>query len=99
MQTCRYLIRCAERLEAAGLEQAKVSYLPPPRAPQRLSKRHAEKLIYAVTIFTWLTVPLYFLSAEKLATLAGRGYLFAAGVIAGLTIWSLAADIEVAEPT
>ena len=94
LQTCRWLIRCAEYIEEEALgRQDSPNRLPlQPKPPQGLSKRHAEKWIYAVTIATWLGLPRFILDDLREWSLTHAVFSILLG---GLTVWSLFADVEV----
>ena len=94
LQTCRWLIRCAEDIEERTLaRQGSPSFLPRPSPPQRLSKRHAEKWIYCVTIVTWLGLPK--VALDSLGLKWGLIHLVFSILLGGMAIYSLLANVEV----
>jgi hypothetical protein len=57
IQTCVWLINCGRALEEAEDASRPGQYYRRPGAPMRIGKTEAEKLIYGVTVFTWLLLP------------------------------------------
>lgn len=57
IQTCLWLIKCGNLLEQAEDAAKPGQFYRRPGAPMGIGKTEAEKLIYAVTIFTWLLLP------------------------------------------
>lgn len=96
VQTCRWLIKCADKLEKKALEFEGLgkAYIPQPRSPQSIGKREAEKFIYSVTIVTWLIFPALLLYNETLDPRLYGIYFAASTIIAIATIISLFAQIE-----
>jgi hypothetical protein len=81
VQTCSWLIKYADSLEAHALTAKGMGemFRPRPKAPQRIGKTEAEKLIYAATIVAWLALPI---GIGALPQLSYRiAYYVAAGVI------------------
>jgi len=57
IQTCSWLIAYAAALEGRSLAEGTADLVRRPDAPQGIGKTEAEKLIYSVTIVTWLVLP------------------------------------------
>jgi hypothetical protein len=57
IQNCLWLIKCGKVLEEAEDAQGIGQFYRRPSSPMRIGKTEAEKLIYGVTIFTWLLLP------------------------------------------
>jgi len=57
IQTCLWLIECGRELEKAEDATTAGQFYRRPGAPFGIGKTEAEKLIYGVTIFTWLLLP------------------------------------------
>ena len=57
IQTCLWLIKCGKALEQAEDAGKPGQFYCRPEAPLGIGKTEAEKLIYGVTIFTWLVLP------------------------------------------
>ena len=57
VQTCVWLIKCGATLEETLFQGKPGQFFRRPAAPLRIGKTQAEKLIYGVIIFTWLSLP------------------------------------------
>lgn len=57
IQTCLWLIKCGKELEQTEDATKSGQFYQRPDAPMGIGKTNAEKLIYGVTIFTWLLLP------------------------------------------
>jgi hypothetical protein len=57
IQTCVWLIARGAALEEADDQKKPGQFYQRPAAPMGVGKTEAEKLIYGVTIFTWLLLP------------------------------------------
>jgi hypothetical protein len=96
IQTCSWLIKYADALEAKSFttEEAPEMYRPRPIAPQRVGKAEAEKLIYATTICAWLALPVVMHGALPMAPYR-EVYSLIAGAIVIATVGSLFANPRV----
>jgi hypothetical protein len=99
IQTCSRLIKYTHALEEGHFATDAVPrrLFPRPRAPQGVGKAEAEKLIYGVTIVTWLGLPVA-VGAFTLNQAAARGYLVLAAVVILATMFSLLADPHAPAP-
>lgn len=93
IQTCSWLRRRAEAVEAALVQATGAP--PQPRPPLGVGKTEAEKAIYSVTVLAWLLLPVTLVSAERLQALLPV-YLGLALPIAAATAWSALASVRVA---
>lgn len=57
IQTCLWLISCGKALEQAEDPSKPGQFYQRPGSPMGIGKTQAEKLIYGVTVFTWLLLP------------------------------------------
>lgn len=57
VQNCLWLIKCGKEMEKADDATKPGQFYRRPRSPMGIGKTRAEKLIYGVTIFTWLLLP------------------------------------------
>lgn len=57
IQNCLWMIKCGKAMEAADDATKPGQFFRRPRSPMGIGKTEAEKLIYGVTIFTWLLLP------------------------------------------
>jgi hypothetical protein len=57
IQNCVWLIDCGKALEETEGAGKPGQFYRRPKSPMRIGKTEAEKLIYGVTIFTWLLLP------------------------------------------
>ncbi|HSK63211.1 MAG TPA: hypothetical protein VK893_05200 [Pyrinomonadaceae bacterium] len=57
IQNCLWLIHCGRVLEQTEDATKPGQFYQRPGAPMRIGKTEAEKLVYSVTIFTWLLLP------------------------------------------
>jgi hypothetical protein len=97
IQTCSWLIRRAELIQTRS---SGVTALDPlckgrPHSPQGIGKTAAEKLIYGVTIGTWLALPICLGSIDRLTSSAALSYAGFALLILGSTVVSLFANAHV----
>jgi hypothetical protein len=99
IQNCRWLIKYADELERSAFEREGQirSYVSQPDPPQKIGKTEAEKFIYAVTIATWLVVPVVLLPSNEIGRWLWSLYIPISAVIALATVISLFAGVE-AEP-
>jgi hypothetical protein len=65
IQTCKWLIDCGKTLEKEESPTKPGQFYQRARAPLKIGKTEAEKLIYGVTIFTWLLLPWLVYSSAK----------------------------------
>lgn len=95
VQTCSWLIKYADAVEAHVLNARGMGeiFRTRPKAPQRIGKAEAEKLIYTTTVIAWLALP--FGMAKVPQAPYRLGYCVAAGVILFGTIVSLFAKPRV----
>ena len=94
IQNCSWLRRRAEALEDAIVTESGVPKQPPP--PHKVGKTEAEKWIYSITIFAWLSTPALvrpLVSQSSLLT----GYIALAVLIGVVTIVSAFTDVRVAQ--
>src|SRR5687768_13834377 len=57
IQTCRWLINRGAALERTEDQTKAGQFYQRPKSPMGVGKTEAEKMIYGVTIFTWLLLP------------------------------------------
>lgn len=96
IQNCRWLIKYADELEKSAFERAGLTraYVSQPDPPQQIGKTEAEKFIYAVTVTTWLAVPVVLPPLSELGQWLWELYLPVSAVIALATVISLFAQVE-----
>ena len=94
IQTCSWLLRRAERLQtqSLGITASDPLCKGRPDPPQGIGKTAAEKLIYGVTIATWLALPICLGSIDRLTSPAALFYTGLALLILGSTVVSLFAN-------
>ena len=103
IQICLWLIKCGAQMESTDDPQKFGQFYQRPEGPMGLGKTEAEKLIYGVTILTWLLLPwlVYTTAQAKInapppvnQTLTYT-YLAFAAIIGFLTLVSMAAPLNV----
>ena len=73
IQICLWLIACGQAVEEAEDPSKPGQFYQRPSAPMRIGKTQAEKLIYGVTVFTWLLLPWLVYSTAQAKTNATPG--------------------------
>lgn len=104
IQNCLWLINRGAALERTEDETNAGQFYQRPKSPMRVGKTEAEKLIYGVTIFTWLLLPwLVYTTAQVKSNAAPplnatlNGIYIAFAVIVGLcALVSIIAPLKVA---
>jgi len=103
IQTCLWLIDRGKALEETEEPSKPGQFYRRPRAPMRIGKTEAEKLIYGVTVFTWLLLPWLVYStaqvkndpAPTINQTLNAIYIAFALVVAIFTLMSIARPLDV----
>ena len=103
IQTCLWLIKCGAALEKAEDATQPGQFYRRPKAPLGIGKTKAEKLIYGVTIFTWLLLPwlVYTTAQAKTHTIPPLNqtlnciYIAFAAILGLFTVVSILAPLNV----
>jgi hypothetical protein len=93
IQRCTWLLKRAEAMEEAMENNARKSLPNLPPAPHGIGKTKAEKWVYSVTIFAWLSIPAV-VSAGSLKDWLFWIYIASALIVLFLTAASARADIQ-----
>ena len=103
IQNCLWLIDCGKAIEEAEDAAKPGQFYRRPDAPMGIGKTEAEKLIYGVTIFTWLLLPwlVYTTAQARTSTIPpvhqtlNYIYIAFAVVVGFLTLVSMAVSLNV----
>ena len=97
IQTCSWYRERAPFLRERMLADGALAPLAagPPHPPGWIGKTEAEKVIYGVTIATWLALPACFDAVRRMSVIAVVLYLGVAAAIAAATVGALRSDPRV----